>query len=68
MQNQWRKHIRRNLLLALGTGGLVFGSNCGTEIQVISAGLNAAAATLDRSQQDDDISFGDWLADEFKDL
>ena len=55
MQNQWRKYIRRNLWLALGTGGLVFGSNCGTEIQVISAGLSAAAATLVRSQQVHDL-------------
>jgi hypothetical protein len=53
--------------LTILTVGLVFGSSCGfAELQAISAGITAAASALD--DRDDDISFGDWLADELRDL
>ncbi len=68
MRNLWRKRIRRGLLLVVGAGGIVFGSNCGVGLEVVTAGLNAATRALDQNQHDDDISLGDWLADEFKDL
>ena len=68
MRNLWRKRIRRGLLVVVGAGGLVLGSNCGAGIEAVTVGLSAAARTLDQNQHDDDISLGDWLADEFKDL
>lgn len=68
MRNLWRKRIRRGLLVVVGAGGVVLGSSCGVGLEAITAGLNAASRTLDQDQRDDDISFGDWLADEFKDL
>ena len=68
MRNLWRKRIRRGLLVVVGAGGMVLGSNCGVGLEAITVGLNAAARTLDQDQHDDDISLGDWLADEFKDL
>ncbi len=68
MRNLWRKRIRRGLLVVVGAGGVVLGSNCGVGLEAITVGLSAAARTLDQDQHDDDISLGDWLADEFKDL
>lgn len=68
MRNHWRKRIHRSLMVVVGAGGLVFASSCGAGVEAITAGLSAAARTLDQGQPDDDISLGDWLADEFKDL
>ena len=64
----WHKRIRRGLLVVVGAGGMVLGSNCGTGLEAITVGLSAASRALDQNQHDDDISLGDWLADEFKDL
>ena len=68
MRNHWPKRIRRGLLVLVGAGGIVLGSSCGVGMEALTAGLSAAARTLDQDQHDDDISFGDWLADEFKDF
>ncbi|MCH8150602.1 MAG: hypothetical protein IH987_21945 [Planctomycetes bacterium] len=68
MQIHWRKRIRRGLLIVVGAGGLVLGSNCGVGLEAITVGLNAAAQTLNQHQSDDDISLGNWLVDEFKDI
>lgn len=68
MRNLWGKRIRRGLLVVVGAGGMVLGSNCGTGLEAITVGLSAASRALDQNQHDDDISLGDWLADEFKDL
>ncbi|MCH7924163.1 MAG: hypothetical protein IIC51_01380 [Planctomycetes bacterium] len=68
MRNLWHKRIRRGLLVVVGAGGMVLGSNCGTGLEAITVGLSAASRALDQNQHDDDISLGDWLADEFKDL
>ena len=65
-QDLWKK------TLAVGAAGLVFASSCsGTEAQAILAGLDAAAQVVVSQQDhgsDGDISFGDWLSDEFGDL
>lgn len=65
-QKLWKK------MVAVGAAGMVFGSSCGgTETQAILAGLDVAARIIASQQNNtgsDDISFGDWLADEFGDL
>jgi hypothetical protein len=56
---------------ACGLSALGFGSGCSTEeLQAAMAGLDAAGrilGNLNESQSaNEDISFGDWLADELK--
>ncbi|UCE59555.1 MAG: hypothetical protein JSU63_19195 [Phycisphaerales bacterium] len=46
--------------------GVVIGSGCSMDLGALMAGLDAAANYS--SEQDDDISFGDWLRDELDDL
>lgn len=62
-RNLWKK------MLAAGAAGMVFASSCSsTETQAILVGLDAAARIIASQQNNtgsDDISFGDWLADEF---
>ena len=49
---------------ALLAGGMVFATSCSTrDIQTVIAGINAVANFLD--DDDEDISFGNWLEDEF---
>jgi len=63
--SQRRNRIRR-AVCALLAGGMVFGSSCSTQdIQTVIAGLDAVANTYLDSGRHDDISFGDWLLDEF---
>ena len=53
-------------LLAAGT---LFASSCNSaDIEAIVNALEVAAQQLEQQQQDDDISFGDWLRDELDDL
>jgi len=66
-----KTHTRR-LLGVLGsvlTGGFVVASGCTvSEVQTVLTGIDAVAeaiASLDDDGQD--ISFGDWLADELSD-
>ncbi len=55
------------LSVCLGVAGTVFGTSCSSsQIQALVAGLEAAANTID--EEDDDISFTDWLVDELEDL
>ena len=61
--------VKRLLKLTLGLGvtGTLFGSTCSSpELGAVVAGLEAAASHLEQEQ--DDISFGDWLRDELDDL
>ena len=67
-----RKTAFDNLLkltAALGASGMLFASSCSVQdVRAVGAGLNAAAGYFDdQPADDDDISFGDWLADELKD-
>ncbi len=50
--------------------GMLWGSSCGSNLDVLAAGLGAAAREIDRnsSSSDDDITLGDWLADEVSDF
>ncbi len=53
--------------VCLGVVGTVWGTSCSSsQIQAVIVGLEAAANSLD--EEDDDISFADWLADELEDL
>jgi hypothetical protein len=63
MTNQGNR--MRVVLLGLLAGGMVFSSSCSTsDIRTVLAGIDAVTnAFLDDGH--DDISFGDWLADEF---
>lgn len=55
----------RRLGCALLAGGMVFGSSCSTkDIQIVLAGIDALAGFV-VSESRDDISFGNWLVDEF---
>lgn len=55
-------------LLGLASGGVALQASCtAAEIQALAVGLQAVAGTLAQDQQEDDISFGDWLANEFND-
>ena len=54
---------------ALSTAGMLFSSNCSSaDLEAAFVGLEAAAGHLQHENQDDDISFGDWLLDELNDL
>lgn len=67
MGSQTASRLSRFSWLTILTVGMVFGSSCGfAELQAISAGITAAATAMD--DRNDDISFGDWLADEFRDI
>jgi len=56
----------RRTVCALLAGGMVFGSSCSTEdLQTVIAGIEAVANGYLDSGSHDDISFGDWLVDEF---
>ncbi len=55
----------RRTVCALLAGGMVFASSCSTaDIQTVLAGIDAVAGFID-SDSHDDISFGNWLVDEF---
>ena len=63
-------HGERSLwryMAAVCAAGMVFGSSCSSDqIRALTAGLEAVADTL--NEQDDNMSFGDWLLDELEDL
>jgi hypothetical protein len=46
--------------------GTLMAGSCSPELQALAVGLQAAADEFDRQNTDDDISFGDWLADELE--
>jgi hypothetical protein len=51
--------------LAVLAAGTLFSSSCSSAgIQAVIAGIDAAAATLNQSLGDDDLSFGEWLLNE----
>ena len=51
---------------ALSATGILFGATCTTDqIEAIAIGVEAVASELDH--QDDNLSFGEWLADEVRD-
>ncbi len=57
------------LTAALCASGMLFAASCSVQgARALGTGLNAAAGYLDdRDDDDDGISFGDWLADELRD-
>jgi len=63
--------IARRMLVATAgftLTGTVFAGGCGSDaLSAVVVGLNAAAQSLNDSQ-DEDLSFGDWLLDELGDL
>ena len=50
--------------------GTLFASSCSTQdLRTVMSAVDAAARILDGGEPDDaDISFGDWLRDEWDDL
>ena len=53
----------------LFAAGTLFTSSCSSaDVEAIVNALEVAAHQLEQQQQDDDISFGDWLRDELDDL
>ena len=61
-KNLWR------IVLGLGTTGTLFAASCSSaQIDAVLLGLQVAAETL-QAEEDDDISFGDWVRDELEDL
>jgi len=57
-------------VLAVAGSGTVLATTCSsTEIrQAVLAGVEVAAdQLLNRADEDDDVSFGDWLSDELND-
>jgi len=59
----------RRMVLSLAAvlcSGSVFQGNCATTAQIATAALTAVSEQLSQSQQDDDISFADWLASELE--
>ena len=62
-KNLWR------VAAALFAAGTLFSSSCSSvDVEAIVNALEVAAHQLEQQQQDDDISFGDWLRDELDDL
>jgi len=53
--------VQRGLLVILT--GVMLSSSCSTGLEVLVAGLDAAARELSGDRRDD-ITFGEWLADE----
>jgi hypothetical protein len=67
-----RKRTLHDLLkitiVACASGTLLAASCSADSLQALSVGVDAAAGYLNaQPDADDDISFGDWLADELKD-
>ena len=65
------RHGRKRRLLktgaALAVTGLLFSSSCSLDnLEAVMVGLDAATSHLDR-QQNDDITFGEWLLSELDD-
>ena len=67
-----RKTTFENLLKLTATlcaAGTLFASSCGAQgFRAVGAGIDAATGYLDDEEDGhQDISFGDWLVDEFED-
>ena len=59
----------RGFILAACASGMLFGATCSSDqIRALTIGIQAATNALDDQDRNDDISFGDWLSDELKDL
>lgn len=65
-----RNRLFKKLLRAavgVGAAGMLFGASCtASGLRAIAAGVEAATSQLE--QQDNDISFRDWLLNELEDL
>ena len=53
-------------MAGLCAAGLLLGGSCRADLEAIAVGLDAAARHMD--DNDDEISFSDWLRDELNDL
>lgn len=71
-----RKNVFEDLLktaAVVGGAGMLFASSCSLqEMEAVGVGIDAVAGYFNDqaaadADADDDISFGDWLADELKD-
>ena len=67
-----RKTTFENLLKLAATlcaAGTLFASSCGAQgFRAVGAGIDAATDYLhEQEDEHEDISFGDWLADELED-
>ena len=69
-----RKNVFEDLLKAaavFGGAGMLFASSCSLQdMEAVGAGIDAAAGYFNDQaveDEDEDIAFGDWLADELKD-
>ena len=63
-----RNADRKLQWLASIGGGMLLAASCSqAEIQAVVAGLDAAATVLTHEEEDDKVSFVDWLHSEFDD-
>jgi hypothetical protein len=64
-----RSTIRSRAVVAAALSiGLLSGTGCTeAEIEAVLTGVRILADELSQQQEDEDISFGDWLADELSD-
>ncbi len=69
-----RKNVFEALLrtaAVVGGAGMLFASSCSLQnMEAVGVGIDAAAGYFNDQaveDEDEDISFGDWLADELKD-
>jgi hypothetical protein len=61
---KWTRRIAA--FLAATAAGSVFAGGCSTtQVQAVAAGLDAILRNL--QQDEEDVSFGDWLASELSD-
>ena len=65
------KETAKRLLVAaagLSAAGTLFANGCSTDtLEALVAGVEAAARTLDDSERNNDINFGEWLVSELDD-
>ena len=65
------KETAKRLLVAaagVSAAGTLFANGCSPDtLEALVAGVEAAARTLDDSEHDDDMNFGEWLASELDD-
>ncbi len=62
------RYVFRFVVAVCGVGTLMASSCSLRQLEAISVGLDAATGHLDQADSDDDISFGDWLRDELRDI
>ncbi len=66
-----RRRTAHNIVMASATmlaSGTLLATSCSTdEVQAIVAGIEAITQSLDDSDRDNDMNFGEWLINEIED-